>query len=112
VVEWDGLENRLPARSVRGFESLSLRKTKQSAPKGHFSFGSVPSELGNADKWKMTGALAPALVCFDAPLSAIAEGNPSLSAEKSKRFQVVEFEGVFRLKYSHKFNNAQLNYKC
>jgi hypothetical protein len=28
VVEWDGLENRLPARSVRGFESLSFRKTK------------------------------------------------------------------------------------
>ena len=34
-------------------------------------------------------------VVFDAPPSGIAEGNPSLSADKLKRLQVVGFEGVF-----------------
>jgi len=39
------------------------------------------------------------LFCFKPPVmaspSAVARGNPSLSAEKLKRLQVVEFEGVF-----------------
>ena len=43
---------------------------------------------------KQKGASRPLLLCLTLPLPGNSAANPSLSAEKLKRLQVVGFEGV------------------
>jgi hypothetical protein len=75
--------------------SLSAKQNKCSAGwRGIFhleAYRACPVKRTNG---KCKGAQRRHLFCFDASPSGISEANPSLSAEKLKHLQIVEFEGV------------------
>jgi hypothetical protein len=99
--EWlNGTVSKTVYRLVRyegSNPSLSARQKQRPRLKsGAILFRSAAPACGKqCAEIKMVRHEVPALFLGLASPTGIAEGNPSLSADKFKRLQVVEFEGVF-----------------